>query len=312
MIVLPNHRQHHAIQKLHLNVTKLEEITNEALSSFFTDKDNPLNFKKRPFLKEIFKVAKLEERFHDEEIDPTTIVYVSSNDQISQDYASDTEEFGVKDEDEQHGSGPISSSASPQRLATSHALLSQEQGQDSSSPNNNMVGGGYVGDLVVRPTPFAPSLITPDLGSERQSFEGHNVATHTNGNLGLSEIYASPHDSSRKSSIFTPASEYASPTTPIYPQWQTGSTAPSSHALYSFTSQSPTTHHHFVSQPGVSIPPHQHYMGNPFDSLPRASHDQQGGIYRAPAGYSNYLPQDASTVPLPGVKAEALHRPTPQ
>lgn len=68
MIVEPNERQHPDIQKLKLNVKKLEEITIEALSGFFADKDIPANAKKRPFLNEIFKVAKQEERFKKGEI----------------------------------------------------------------------------------------------------------------------------------------------------------------------------------------------------------------------------------------------------
>lgn len=68
MIVEPNNRQHPDIQKLNLNVKKLEEITIEALSGFFADKESPANAKKRPFLNEIFRVAKQEERFKKEEI----------------------------------------------------------------------------------------------------------------------------------------------------------------------------------------------------------------------------------------------------
>lgn len=40
----------------------------EALSTFFTDKENPNNEKKRPYLRDIFKVAKQEERFERGEI----------------------------------------------------------------------------------------------------------------------------------------------------------------------------------------------------------------------------------------------------
>lgn len=68
MIVEPNNKQHANLQKLYLNVTKLEEVTNEALSSFFTDKENPSNMAKRPYLKEIFRVAKIEERYKDGQI----------------------------------------------------------------------------------------------------------------------------------------------------------------------------------------------------------------------------------------------------
>lgn len=51
-----------------MNVKKLEEVTTEALSSFFSDPENPGNKKKRPFLNEIFKVARYEERFKNGEI----------------------------------------------------------------------------------------------------------------------------------------------------------------------------------------------------------------------------------------------------
>lgn len=68
MITEPNKSQHADIQKLNLNVKKLEEITTEALSGFFADKENPANAKKRPYLSEIFMVAKFEERWRNGEI----------------------------------------------------------------------------------------------------------------------------------------------------------------------------------------------------------------------------------------------------
>jgi hypothetical protein len=68
MIVKPNREQHPAIQKLKLTVVKLEELTNEAMSSWFNDKENRANAKKKPFLKEIFAVAKLEARYLDGEL----------------------------------------------------------------------------------------------------------------------------------------------------------------------------------------------------------------------------------------------------
>ena len=68
LIVEPTHKQHHDVQKSCLDVKKLEEVTTEALSSFFSDTENLLNKKKRPFLNEIFKVARYEERFRNGEI----------------------------------------------------------------------------------------------------------------------------------------------------------------------------------------------------------------------------------------------------
>jgi len=63
MIVEPSHKHHEVARKLGLNVRMLEEVTTEALSNWFNDKENPQNAAKKPFLNDIFKVAKAEERF---------------------------------------------------------------------------------------------------------------------------------------------------------------------------------------------------------------------------------------------------------
>jgi hypothetical protein len=62
MVMKPKEEQHPDIQKLNLSVAKLEEVTWDALSSFLADKDNPNNARKKPYLKEIFQIAKKEER----------------------------------------------------------------------------------------------------------------------------------------------------------------------------------------------------------------------------------------------------------
>lgn len=72
MVTEPNRSQHRDIQKLNINVHELEKATYEALSSFFGDAENPNNAKKRPYLKEIFRVAKYEERYKNGEIGPST------------------------------------------------------------------------------------------------------------------------------------------------------------------------------------------------------------------------------------------------
>lgn len=65
MVMEPPSRQHPDIKKLQLNVTKLEEVTMEALGGWFADGNSPSNASKRPYLEEIFKIAKQEERFLD-------------------------------------------------------------------------------------------------------------------------------------------------------------------------------------------------------------------------------------------------------
>jgi len=68
MIVQPYSKQHPSVQKGGLTVRKLEEVTNEAMSIFFNDTDHPQNRNKKAYLKEIFKVAKMEERYLNGEI----------------------------------------------------------------------------------------------------------------------------------------------------------------------------------------------------------------------------------------------------
>lgn len=68
MIIEPYHKQCPTVQKLGLNVKKLEEVTMEAMSTWFADKDRPENLAKKPFLKEIFKVAKKQERYKNGEL----------------------------------------------------------------------------------------------------------------------------------------------------------------------------------------------------------------------------------------------------
>jgi hypothetical protein len=68
LVMQPKHLQQSDIQKVNLNVAKLEEVTMEALNNFFGDKDNPNNSKRKPYLKEIFKIAKTEERYRNGEL----------------------------------------------------------------------------------------------------------------------------------------------------------------------------------------------------------------------------------------------------
>jgi hypothetical protein len=75
LIVEPANNQCPAVQKLALNVKKLEEVTMEALSNWFSDKDHPENAQKKTYLKEIFKVAKAQERFKDGGIGKSSVFH---------------------------------------------------------------------------------------------------------------------------------------------------------------------------------------------------------------------------------------------
>ena len=62
----PPEKKHPIVRKRNLNV--LEEVTNEAMGNWFNDKEHPEYGRTRPFVKEIFKIAKAEERYKNGEI----------------------------------------------------------------------------------------------------------------------------------------------------------------------------------------------------------------------------------------------------
>ncbi|OTB06831.1 hypothetical protein M426DRAFT_9261 [Hypoxylon sp. CI-4A] len=313
MVVEPNHTQHPAMQKLNLNVEKLEEVTNEALSSFFTDKDNPNNLAKRPYLKEIFKVAQREENYKDGQIDGATKIYVLANDRIGQGYVSDTEDVTPGREDGEPNPAPNSSSSSPQRATVPQALIPQTQGTEQNPPTQ-MSGETYVGEMPVRSSQFSQPALGSEMAAERQSFVEtpnitHQTSLHPTTNIGLSEMYASPHESSRRSSMFTSPSEYASPATPnIYPQWQTGSMAPSNPPVYAFPQQAGSSHQSFVNHAGVSMPQSQQYMGTSFNSLSRASQDAQHSEMLRPLQQYTYMSHEPGSLAGSVTKTEPLPR----
>jgi hypothetical protein len=68
MIIDPKTRPP-SIQRLgEITVAKLEAAAMDSLANFFADTSKPKNAKKKPILKELFKVAKMEERYKRNEI----------------------------------------------------------------------------------------------------------------------------------------------------------------------------------------------------------------------------------------------------
>lgn len=65
LVVQPNARQHASIQHLNLTVKKLEDLTTEKLNEFFNDSQHVANAGKRKYMKELFRIAKQEERYLD-------------------------------------------------------------------------------------------------------------------------------------------------------------------------------------------------------------------------------------------------------
>lgn len=316
MIVEPKEKQHPDIQKLNLNVKKLEEITTEALSAFFADKENTANIKKRPYLNEIFKVARQEERFKKEEIDGTTYVYVMAEDKIPEAYSENDDGSITKDEDDQD--------VPSTKLSTVQSLMPPTPEHSSSTA---LHGTPFLSDLPVRGTQYTPQLIpeiTPDQhgfgeGTTSMSVGGQTSVHSAGGNLALDIGVATSQDSSRRPSIFSPPPDYSGqPSTNMYnQQWQPGSTAPNTSSMYAFTQQQTNPSATTFVNPSVPLNQSQAYMGGSFEGLSRGYDGAQASMFQARGvsqqtahgspGY-NYLTNDSRA--LPGVKADPASRTT--
>ncbi|KFZ20278.1 hypothetical protein V501_00231 [Pseudogymnoascus sp. VKM F-4519 (FW-2642)] len=60
-----------------VTVAKLEEVTREAMATWFADREKPKNAEKRPFLTQLFQVLYSEERYRRGELDGSTTVCVN-------------------------------------------------------------------------------------------------------------------------------------------------------------------------------------------------------------------------------------------
>jgi hypothetical protein len=231
----------------------------------------------------------------------------------------------MKQDDEQ--TGRPTPSISPPGEAPPHGLPTHTHGSGVDAPDSHIQGVPYVGEIPVR----GPQYAQPVLGSEMHQEPAHYVdgaanmsvqgTLHHSGNLPLPELYASPHESSRRSSFINPHSDYNSPTTPtVYQGWAAATSAPNNPPMYTMPGQQPSGHQPF-GQPGpATLGQHQQYLGPAYDGLQR-SHDSgqvtslfrpggvnQGHVSHAPSVYSNYMPADSRGLAGSGVKMEAMNR----
>ncbi|KAM0176294.1 hypothetical protein ACHAPF_004944 [Botrytis cinerea] len=138
MIIEPYHKQCSAVQKLNLNVKKLEEVTMEAMSNWFTEKDHPENSAKKPFLKEIFKVARMEEQYKNGERDPDTYISVMYGDRNGAEISDDEPDEGMKLEDDDLQSQEIEASSMimTPNSSVSPSIIHVQQAQQGPPSNH--------------------------------------------------------------------------------------------------------------------------------------------------------------------------------
>jgi hypothetical protein len=157
-----------------INIKKLEELTNEAMSNWWNEKDNLL---KRPFLKEIFKVAKQEERYRNGELgmisfglytipftnpfhftpDGDALIVIMHGDERSGMGISDDEpDDGLRYDEDEDGNPdltPTSSMPTPPENHVSPQLTHLQSGFQSRQAEIDPSGYGCMRELPVRSYP---------------------------------------------------------------------------------------------------------------------------------------------------------------
>ncbi|KAM3074784.1 hypothetical protein ACMFMG_008200 [Clarireedia jacksonii] len=273
MIIEPYHNQVPAVQKLGLNVKKLEEVTMEAMSNWFNEKEHPENAAKRPFLKEIFKVARHEERFKNGELSGDTQINVMYGDSGAADQSDDDEEEDLKLEDDDLQPELVESPTilTPHSLVSPSMIQTQQSVQQHSEQHETYIPSRPVSNRFnnqteeqsssyVNGSSFVPRLTFNDPPSNVQDHTQRSMSVNS---INMSQYPNSQHNGFNWQASFASASN-TSPTSSYYttsPQTQSfGSTATT------FQLPPPNTQTAVISS-------HGHNMHSSFDGLPNRQFD---------------------------------------
>ncbi|KAH6702016.1 hypothetical protein BKA61DRAFT_201037 [Leptodontidium sp. MPI-SDFR-AT-0119] len=167
MVVQPVDRQCPTVQKLKLNVKSLEVATMEAMSNWFSDKASPGNESKRAFLKDIFKVARHQERYKNGEIDVTTVIPVRVADMVGLDDDSedDNENYPKFEHDDETGNNSVHIPTPPESLV-SPSMAQNQQFHQAEEHGMRAIRGG----LPLR----YPNSSIDQMGYEDQTYRSMN------------------------------------------------------------------------------------------------------------------------------------------
>ncbi|KAK0732833.1 hypothetical protein B0T21DRAFT_290847 [Apiosordaria backusii] len=277
MLTEPNHKQHPDIRQRNLTVSKLEEATMDAASSFFNASEG--NMKKKKWLKEAFKLAKMEEKYKRGEIDATTQIFVTADNQEPED-----------DDDEEE-------------MEYEHSIIKHEEdASDAPDPiSRTMSAQSYGSDMTMRDAHSGPTMVPANLAPAQQSFVEGGVSTTVGGPAPLAgsmqEVDSSRRTATTATAIYGSASDFAGSTGPttLYPApWQHNTAAQTAApGMYSYT-QPTHPSHVYPTQEQTSSLQSQSYMGLSYDGLPgphtlyrnNSVGQSPGG---PPEGYSSYL-----------------------
>ncbi|KAK3302394.1 uncharacterized protein B0T15DRAFT_303917 [Chaetomium strumarium] len=252
MIVDPE-KQPPEIQRLGVTVAKIEAVTMEALAPFFDDGSKPRNANKRSILKELFRVARAEERYRRKEIDGTSFINVTADDMVmnycfDEDDEEEDEEEEASDVKEEYKSANLTSTSavSPSRtMGMAPAMLPALPPATTSSMMAAPVQATpFVNSLPPRNHQFGAPMLPSDLPPPDQYHypesgslvamggQPHLQVHHpTAADVEMHDVLASPHqqqqhhhpqtlhsNTNRRPSLFTPTTEFGSASTSaMYP-----------------------------------------------------------------------------------------------
>ncbi|KAL2205110.1 hypothetical protein CC79DRAFT_1323849 [Sarocladium strictum] len=268
LAVEPPKNQLADLQKLNVNVKKLEDATWEALSGWLAESE--ANASKKPFISRIFRVAKMEERYKDDMLDASASVYVPTDEGNSSDYGSENEDMrGGPDDDE---------IASPSRSHRAPMLMGEER--SPIAPNN----ASLVGNLPMRTASFAAQQgQMPNYMPAHQphNFDDGSLPAHSQPPVNPTLPVDMAHASSghRRGSLFHDFNANVNPGGPstAFPnQWQ-----PVPHAVdpsHGYPFQNHQQAHagpQAYANPGIPLQPADHpgYLPTAFDGVPRGAYE---------------------------------------
>ncbi|KAG5970011.1 hypothetical protein E4U55_001879 [Claviceps digitariae] len=200
-----------------------------------------------------------------------------AEDKIPDNYTSDNEDGAFPKEE--NGSDVSRPKVSAQQQCVAQTPTT---GPTSTQPLHGG-HGPFMSELPVRGNSYNSAMMTAEISNQPHTFVdngGIPVADQTavtapNSALTM-DMVSSPHDTSRRPSVF---SEYASPVSNnLYgQQWQqSGSAGPTQTSLYSYTSpQGNPPQTSFISQT-VSMNTGPSFMGNSFEESERPEYDTNG------------------------------------
>lgn len=222
---------------------------------------------------------------------------MTAEDRVPGSYGSDNDDGSLVKKEEGDVDAQVSKSAS-----VTHCMVHTPT--TTPAPGTNLAP--FMGDLPVRGTPFHAAVMQAEMTPQPHAFVegggmtvGDHAAVHAGAGALTLDLVASPHDGSRRPSVF---SDYTSPGGGnLYAQaWQPGSTETNAPPLYAYTGQQTS------SQPGgfigqtMQVNAGPAFMTSSFEGSPRPEYDGNGtAIFRAgemaPAAVGQqgyYVPSD--------------------